>query len=73
LSLRQWPISFTDSSATDGTHSLVKWIWNYGDGTTDSTTRPLYTHQYTAAGSYDVSLTVADNFAAGILLTNMHL
>ena len=56
------PISFTDSSATDGTHSLVKWIWNFGDGTIDSTTRPPYTHLYTAAGSYDVSLTVADNY-----------
>ena len=56
------PISFADSSATDGTHSLVKRIWNYGDGTIDSTTPAPYTHQYRAAGSYDVSLTVADNY-----------
>jgi len=56
------PISFTDSSATDGTHSLIKWIWNYGDGTIDSTTPAPYTHLYATAGSYDVSLTVADNY-----------
>ena len=55
------PISFTDSSATDGTHSLVKRIWNFGDGIVDSTSR-VYTHLYTAAGSYDVSLTVVDNY-----------
>jgi len=56
------PVSFIDSSATDGTHSLVKWIWNYGDGTIDSTTPAPYTHLYTAPGGYDVSLTVVDNY-----------
>jgi len=56
------PVSFIDSSATDGTHSLVKWIWNYGDGTIDSTTNPPYSHLYAAAGTYDVSLTVVDNY-----------
>lgn len=56
------PIIFTDSSATDGTHSLVKWIWNYGDGSFDSTTSAPYTHLYATAGSYDVSLTVVDNY-----------
>jgi gliding motility-associated-like protein len=56
------PIIFTDSSATDGTHSLEKWIWNYGDGSFDSTTSAPYTHLYKTAGSYDVSLTVVDNY-----------
>src|SRR4030095_427955 len=56
------PISFTDSSATDGAHPLVKRIWNYGDGTIDSTTAAPYAHQYMAAGSYDVLLTVVDNY-----------
>ena len=56
------PISFADSSATDGTHSLVKWIWNFGDGAIDSTTPAPYTHLYAVAGSYNVSLTVADNY-----------
>jgi gliding motility-associated-like protein len=56
------PILFTDSSTTDGAHSLVKWIWNYGDGTVDSTTSAPYTHLYATAGSYDVSLAVVDNY-----------
>ena len=56
------PILFTDSSVTDGIHSLVRWIWNYGDGKIDSAASAPYNHLYTAAGSYDVSLTVVDNF-----------
>lgn len=55
------PVLFSDSSRSDGTHSIVKWIWNYGDGTIDSTTSAPFTHLYTVAGTYNVSLTVADN------------
>ena len=56
------PILFADSSTTDGTHSIVKWIWNYGDGTVDSTKSAPYSHLYAVAGSYDVALTVVDNY-----------
>ncbi|HEV8507112.1 MAG TPA: PKD domain-containing protein [Chitinophagaceae bacterium] len=56
------PILFTDSSVTDGTHSLVKRIWNYGDGIVDSTTPAPYNHLYKTEGSYDVTLTVVDNY-----------
>lgn len=54
------PVLFTDESTTDGIHNLVKWIWNYGDGTIDSLSPAPYTHFYGNVGSYNVSLTVAD-------------
>lgn len=78
--LGQSTIQFTDTSATDGTHALVKWIWNYGDGAIDSTSPPPYSHFYTTAGEYDVSLSVVDNFGcpdkitkpAGIIIAQPH-
>ncbi len=54
-------VLFSDSSKADGTHPIVKWIWNYGDGTIDSTTPAPFSHLYNIAGTYDVSLTVVDN------------
>lgn len=64
------PVLFADSSATDGTHSIVKWIWSYGDGIVDSTTPAPYSHLYTNAGSYDVSLTVVDNYGCRDSIVN---
>ena len=59
------PITFTDTS-TDPDNAIVRWIWNYGDGTTFTTTDPL---QKSPSKSFDkgnknytVSLTVYDNF-----------
>jgi gliding motility-associated-like protein len=55
------PVLFYDSSTADGSHPLVKWIWNFGDGIIDSTSAPPYMHNYTVAGDFAVSLTVVDN------------
>ncbi|HRH59775.1 MAG TPA: PKD domain-containing protein, partial [Chitinophagaceae bacterium] len=54
-------IIFTDSSYTDGTHAITKWIWNYGDGITDTLTGPPFTHAYNVARNYGVKLIVYDN------------
>jgi len=61
------PVTFTDSS-TDPDNSIVRWSWNFGDGTTFTTTDPL---QKSPSKSYDkgnrdytVSLTVYDNFGS---------
>jgi PKD repeat protein len=58
------PVTFTDTS-TDPDNAINKWVWNYGDGTTFTTTDPL---QKSPQKSYDkgnkdyvVSLTVYDN------------
>ncbi|WP_408950333.1 S8 family serine peptidase [Lysobacter sp. Hz 25] len=51
--------TFTDSS-TDSDGNIASRSWNFGDGTGASTaTNP--SHTYTAAGTYNVSLTVTDN------------
>ncbi|MEO7802228.1 MAG: PKD domain-containing protein, partial [Ginsengibacter sp.] len=54
-------ITFIDSSVSDGTHPLVKWIWNYGDGTVTEYSAPPFTHTYSTPGFYSVSLTVFDS------------
>ena len=54
-------VNFTDSSTdTDGT--IASRSWNFGDGTTSTTTSPSKT--YSAAGTYNVTLTVTDNQGA---------
>ncbi|HEY0039688.1 MAG TPA: PKD domain-containing protein, partial [Flavisolibacter sp.] len=54
--------TFTNLSTTDGTHPIIKWQWNYGDGTIDSTGVSPYQHSYGAAGNYTVSLVVSDSY-----------
>jgi parallel beta-helix repeat protein len=48
-------VGFTDSS----TGSPIAWNWNFGDGTANSTVKAP-THTYSAAGNYNVSLTVTN-------------
>lgn len=60
--LGQSTVQFTDVSISNGSNTLVKWIWNYGDGVIDSTSPPPYNHFYADTGVYNVSLTVIDNF-----------
>jgi PKD repeat protein len=47
-------VNFTDVST--GSAGITSWSWDFGDGTTSTLQNP--THTYTAAGTYDVSLTV---------------
>jgi large repetitive protein len=51
--------AFTDTS-TDTGGNITGWSWNFGDGTPVSTSQNP-THVYTAAATYNVSLTVTDN------------
>lgn len=60
--LRNNNISFNEASIPDGQHPIVKRIWNYGDGTIDSTASAPYQHKYTATGTYTIGLTVTDNW-----------
>ncbi len=50
--------SFTDSS-TDSDGTIASRSWNFGDGTTSTSTNPSKT--YAAGGTYTVVLTVTDN------------
>ncbi|NNF01391.1 MAG: PKD domain-containing protein, partial [Bacteroidia bacterium] len=51
------PVQFTDMSGT----SAVAWYWDFGDGNVDSTQNPV--HQYSAIGSYTVSLIIKPGVA----------
>jgi tetratricopeptide (TPR) repeat protein len=51
-------VQFTDTS-TDPDGQIIKWGWNFGDGSTSSAPNP--THQYTEKKAFTVTLTVTDN------------
>ena len=50
-------VRFNDTSA--GLYPIVNWTWDFGDGNTSYT--PNATHNYSAVGCYNVTLTVRDN------------
>lgn len=52
------PIQFIDSSTSFG--NIVKWYWDFGDGTTDTTAHPP-PHVYPRPGNYTVKLNILGN------------
>jgi gliding motility-associated-like protein len=52
--------TFTDATKTDGVNPIVKWEWDFGDGTKKTFTSPPFQHTYDSIGDYDVSLRVTD-------------
>ena len=61
--------TFTNLSTTDGIHPIVRWEWNYGDGTVDSSGVPPFQHSYATAGNYTISLLVRDAFGCTDIAT----
>ncbi len=55
------PITFTDSSYSDGTHPIQQYAWDYGDGTLDTLSSGPFQHAYAGPGVYTVSLSVTDS------------
>ena len=55
---RNATITFNDASTPAA--NIVKWTFNFGDGTTQAFTAPPFTHLYKDTGSYTVSLTIQD-------------
>lgn len=53
--------SFDASGSGDSDGTLASYAWDFGDGTTDTTTGATATHAYATGGAYDVTLTVTDN------------
>lgn len=43
---------------------LIRWDWNWGDGTTATQANPIEDHDYAFGGNYPVTLTVFDNFGS---------
>jgi len=54
------PSSFDASASSSPNGPIVKYAWNFGDGSTETTGSPRTTHTYAVAGSYTVTLTVTD-------------
>ena len=54
-------VSFTDQSITDGVHPITTWLWNYGDGNSQSQSTGNSSHIYPTAGYYTPSLKITDN------------
>ncbi len=54
-------VTFTDNSVSDGTHAIISWTWDYGDGSIATLSAPPFQHTYSAAGNYTVSLKVTDS------------
>lgn len=52
------PIQFSDSSTSFG--SILKWQWDFGDGTTDTVRTPA-PHVFPAPGIYNVKLNILGN------------
>jgi PKD repeat protein len=46
-------VSFTDTSSVSG-DTITAWLWNFGDGTTDTVQNPL--HSFANSGTFSVSL-----------------
>lgn len=54
--------NFNGSTSSDPDGYIVRWEWNFDDGTTGVSTTPYITHLYPPdSGSYYVTLTVTDN------------
>jgi gliding motility-associated-like protein len=50
------PVLLTENSTIENPGTIVKWTWNFGDGSTPSTEQhPV--HKYNATGSYTITLT----------------
>jgi hypothetical protein len=75
------PVAFDGSSSTDREGGIgggiVQYQWNFGDGTTETTTTPTVNHTYPKQGTAVVSLVVVDRqgalspaFTAPVTLTD---
>ncbi|MGS0528289.1 PKD domain-containing protein [Zobellia nedashkovskayae] len=52
-------VKFTGSTSSDPDDDDLSYSWNFGDGSTSISEDP--THEFSAAGTYEVVLTVTDN------------
>jgi PKD repeat protein len=62
FSCKGFSCSFDGSASTDSDGTITSYVWNLGDGATDS--GAIVTHRYSAPGTYTVTLTVTDNGGA---------
>jgi len=63
--------TFVDNSTDDGLHPITTWVWDFGDGTTQTFTAPPFTHFYSTSGSYNVTLKTIDVIGCSDSTTNI--
>ncbi|MEY2918628.1 MAG: hypothetical protein RIS73_2342, partial [Bacteroidota bacterium] len=64
-------VIFNDLTVTDGVHPITKWVWDYGDGISQTYSTPPFRHLYDTSGYFNARLTVTDNYGcSNSLLTN---
>ena len=61
------PVSFDGSGSSDPDGTVDSYVWDFGDGSTDTGSNP--THTYLTSGSFTVTLTVTDNDGASSTCT----
>jgi 6-phosphogluconolactonase (cycloisomerase 2 family) len=54
-------VTFDASASTDPDGRVARYRWDFGDGTTQTTTGPRTTHVYPRAGTFRATLVVTDN------------
>lgn len=54
------PIVFNDTSSASAAQPIISWVWDYGDGVTETKTGGPFQHTYNEAGTYSVVLKVTD-------------
>lgn len=62
-------VQFDGSSSSDADGTIASYSWSFGDGTSSSAAAP--THEYGAAGEYQVRLLVTDNQGASHSVTRL--
>lgn len=68
-----FPVLFTDSSSTNNSRKIVKWLWDFGDGTISTEQNPK--HSYTKGGDYKVTLMVEGETGceSDVVTQNVHV
>lgn len=56
-------LTFNASNSYDPDGTIVKYIWNFGDGNMTTMSSSIITHAYSENGDYMVTLTIADDDA----------
>lgn len=60
-----------EASATDADGDVRAYLWSFGDGTTERTSRPHVEHRYPVRGVYEANVTAVDDLGGTSLATTL--